>query len=146
MAYDDEEDLFEDDYDLVDEESDLEEDDSSVEDEEDDSELEVKKPPRKKRPAKGKARPKGSGKSAASNAEKAESPEAQPEADAEPPGPPADHLVHIYAHGQFKRTISREFTEEDAVNFAETYNVTSKPYGRKATALGKDEKPDPTLD
>lgn len=66
-------------------------------------------------------------------------------APAEPAGPPADHLVHIYEYGKFKRTIARKFTDEQAVGFAEEYTRTGKPYGRYAIATPDDEEPSPTF-
>lgn len=64
---------------------------------------------------------------------------------AEPAGPPADHLVHVYEYGKFKRTIARKFTDEQAVGFAEEYTRTGKPYGRYAIATPDDEEPSPTF-
>jgi hypothetical protein len=60
---------------------------------------------------------------------------------AEPTGPPADHVIHIYEYGKFKRTIPRKFTDEEAVNFAEEYTRTGKAYGRYAIATPDDEEP-----
>jgi hypothetical protein len=60
-------------------------------------------------------------------------------------GPPADHLVHIYEYGNFKRTIARKFTDEEAVGFAEEYTRTGKAYGRYAIATPDDEEPAPTF-
>jgi hypothetical protein len=71
--------------------------------------------------------------------------EAAAPAPAEPAGPPADHLVHIYEYGKFKRTIGRKFTDEQAVGFAEEYTRTGKPYGRYAIATPDDEEPSPTF-
>lgn len=66
-------------------------------------------------------------------------------APAVPAGPPADHLVHIYEFGDFKRTIDRKFTDEEAVSFAEEYTRTGKAYGRYAIATPDDEEPSPTF-
>ena len=60
---------------------------------------------------------------------------------ADPTGPPADHVIHIYEFGKFKRTIPRKFTDEEAVNFAEEYTRTGKAYGRYAIATPDDEEP-----
>jgi hypothetical protein len=62
------------------------------------------------------------------------------------PEPPANHVVHIYEYRQFKRTIDRPFTAEDAEAFASEYNRTSKPYGRFAIAGKDDAKPRKMLD
>jgi hypothetical protein len=72
--------------------------------------------------------------------------EVEPEpAPAQASGPPSDHLVHIYEYGNFKRTIARKFTDEEAVGFAEEYTRTGKPYGRYAIATPDDEEPAPTF-
>ncbi len=60
-------------------------------------------------------------------------------------GPPSDHVVHVYEYGNFKRTIARKFTDEEAVGFAEEYTRTGKPYGRYAIATPDDEEPSPTF-
>jgi hypothetical protein len=59
---------------------------------------------------------------------------------------PANFRVHVYEFRQFKRTIDRPFTAEDAEAFASEYNRTSKPYGRFALAGKEDAKPKKTLD
>jgi hypothetical protein len=76
-----------------------------------------------------------------------EEPEAVEEEDpyATPP-PAANYVVHIYEHRQFKRTIDRPFTGEDAEAFASEYNRTAKPYGRFAIAGKNDAKPHKSLD
>jgi len=66
--------------------------------------------------------------------------ESEPEEVPEPPGPPTDHVVHLYEFGDFTRTIPREFTSEDAEAFAIEYNRTSSPHSRQAVAAGKDEE------
>jgi hypothetical protein len=71
--------------------------------------------------------------------------ETEPEPARVPAGPPADHAVHVYEYGEFKRTIPRKFTEEEAVSFAEEYTRTGKPYGRYALATPEDEEPAPTF-
>jgi hypothetical protein len=71
--------------------------------------------------------------------------EAQPQPPQAVSGPPADHVVHIYEYGEFKRTIPRKFTDEEAVSFAEEYTRTGKAYGRYAIATPEDEQPSPTF-
>ena len=143
MANDDD-DLFEEEFDFVDE------DDSEIEEEE----------PTKPKPRSTKASDskdggkRGAKKTAAAedddgnkddgNKEDAEV-EAEPEEAAEPPGPPTDHVVHVYEFGDFKRTIQREFTDEDSIKFAEEFNRTSKSHSRRAVPDHRDEKPDPHL-
>jgi hypothetical protein len=63
-----------------------------------------------------------------------------------PETPPANYVVHIYEHKKFKRTIERPFTPEDAETFATEFNRTSKPYGRLAVSGKNDAKPKKTLD
>lgn len=58
-----------------------------------------------------------------------------------PPPAPTDHIVHIYEYGKFKRTIEREFTAEDAEEFASDYNRTARPYGRFAMAAKAKSRP-----
>jgi len=117
-------------------------------------------PKRKKRPAAKGRRSKTSNKAPADKANadepSAESDEAVADADggdlgagateqeaapSEPPGPPADHVVRIYQFGQLVRTIPREFTDADAVAFAEEYSRTSKAYGRLAIPAHQDDPP-----
>jgi hypothetical protein len=62
------------------------------------------------------------------------------------PEPPPDHVVHIYEYRKFKRTIDRPFTAEDAEAFASEYNRTAKPYARFAIAGKEDAKPKKSLD
>lgn len=78
----------------------------------------------------------------------AETPAEEPAAEEAPPvpaGPPADHVIHIYEFGKFKRTIPRKFTDEQAVGFAEEFTRTNKAYGRYAVATPEDEEPSPTF-
>jgi len=160
MTYDDD-DLFDEEFDFVDEEDDVseddvsEDDDNSAEDPPEDDEVEEKKPTAKKkaRPTKakngGKRKPKATdsdvvadeSSAEASGEEKTEEKtESEPEEAPEPPGPPTDHVVHLYEFGDFTRTIPREFTSEDAEAFAIEYNRTSSPHSRQAVAAGKDEE------
>jgi hypothetical protein len=62
------------------------------------------------------------------------------------PEPAANYVVHIYEQKKFKRTIDRPFTPEDAEAFATEYNRTSKPYHRVAVAGKNDAKPKKALD
>jgi hypothetical protein len=62
------------------------------------------------------------------------------------PAPLANYLVHIYEYQEFKRTVDRPFTPEDAEAFASEYNRTSKPYGRFAVTGKDDVKPRKELD
>lgn len=168
-----ENDLFEDDFEFVDDE-DLEADDAE-EDYEEDYEEEVEEvepappPKRAKRTSRSKSKepaPKKTKKTPAKSRKKtktkevAEEPvetDSEPAADEgaadseeqveskEPQGPPTDHVVHIYEFREFKRTISREFTSEDADNFAKEFNRTSSNLGRWAVSAGKSVAPAPTI-
>ena len=62
------------------------------------------------------------------------------------PEPKPDYVVHVYEYKKFKRTIDRPFTAEDAEAFATEYNRTSKSYGRFAVTGKNDAKPKKTLD
>lgn len=59
---------------------------------------------------------------------------------------PANYVVHIYEHKKFKRTIERPFTAEDAEAFATEFNRTSKSYGRMALTSKNDAKPKKALE
>lgn len=62
------------------------------------------------------------------------------------PEPATNYVVHVYEQKKFKRTIDRPFTPEDAESFATEYNRTAKPYGRVAVTGKNDAKPKKTLD
>jgi hypothetical protein len=62
------------------------------------------------------------------------------------PEPAANYVVHIYEQKKFKRTIDRPFTPEDAEAFATEYNRTAKPYHRVAVAGKNDAKPKKAID
>lgn len=62
------------------------------------------------------------------------------------PEPTANYVVHIYEHQKFKRTIDRPFTPEDAEAFATDYNQSAKSYGRVAVPGKNDSKPKKALD
>jgi hypothetical protein len=62
------------------------------------------------------------------------------------PAPAANYVVHIYENRKLKRTIDRPFTPEEAEAFATEYNRTSKPYGRFAAAGKNDATPKKSLD
>jgi hypothetical protein len=175
MAPDDEddEDLYDDEFDFVDDEEDDDEesddDESDVDDEADDSEiadseldesavgradaepdsaLDDEPTPR---PAAAR-RPASRSEEDAPVAGEIDREPADDFADEEPvdefgrPEPAANFRVHIYEFQQFKRTIDRPFTPEDAEAFASEYNRTSKSYGRFAVAGKEDAKPRKSLE
>ena len=63
-----------------------------------------------------------------------------------PETPPANYVVHLYEHKKFTRTIERPFTAEDAEAFATEFNRTSKNYGRWAVSGKNDAKPKKVID
>jgi hypothetical protein len=62
------------------------------------------------------------------------------------PEPAANYVVHVYEYKKFKRTIDRAFTPEDAESFATEYNRTGKSYGRVAVTGKNDAKPKKALE
>ena len=165
MAYDeDDDDLFGEEFDFVDEDDEGAAGAADVESEKPAPAKPKKRPaPREKPPARAAKRPKApppgdkpaprrepAAEGAPPAAEfAADEPLAdEPPDDQAPPapaGPPADHVVHVYEHGKFKRTIDRKFTDEEAVGFAEQYTRTGKFYGRYAIATPDDEEPAATF-
>jgi len=143
MAPDDEdsEDLYDDEFDFVDDDDENEEDDVDDESDLDDDsggESDDEPAPRE---------------AVAQRESYDDSPdEAAPDRDEEKvdefgrPEPVANYVVHIYEFRDFKRTIDRPFTPEDAEAFASEFNRTSKSYGRFAIAGKVDAKPRKSLD
>ena len=144
MTYDDEGSLFDEEFDFVDEDDVDESEDPTEESVEEEAAKEEKPPaakPKRKTTRKGK-------RAAAESTEESESDstaEAEPEKPAEPVGPPADHVVHVYEFGDYKRTIQREFTGEDAEAFAVEFNRTSAAHSRMAVAASREVEPAPTI-
>jgi hypothetical protein len=62
------------------------------------------------------------------------------------PEPAANYVVHVYEYKKFKRTIDRPFTPEDAETFATEFNRTGKSYGRVAVSGKSDVKPKKLLE
>jgi hypothetical protein len=62
------------------------------------------------------------------------------------PEPAANYVVHVYEHKKFKRTIDRPFTPEDAEAFATEYNRTAKSHSRVALTGKNDAKPKKSID
>jgi hypothetical protein len=128
MAAEDDDDVYDDEYDFVDDEPEDDADDIAGEKEAGDERAEFDDEPARDR--------NGSG-------------DEPLDGDAEeyhPPAPAANYVVHVYEHQKFKRTIDRPFTAEDAEAFASEYNRTAKPYGRFALAGKDDSKPRKTLE
>jgi len=119
MAGDEDEDLYDEEFDFVDDEEEAEGDDADAADE----------------PLNGEAE----------GEEGAEGEEPLDEY-GRPETPPANYVVHIYEHKKFTRTIDRPFTPEDAEAFATEFNRTSKNYGRMAVSGKNDAKPKKAID
>jgi hypothetical protein len=118
MAREDDEDLYDEDFDFVDEEEDESEAEEEAAGEDDESPLDEP---------------------AGDDEEEVVDEYGRPE-------PAANYVVHIYEHRKFKRTLDRPFTPEDAETFATEYNRTSKPYHRVAVTGKNDSQPKKTLD
>jgi hypothetical protein len=151
MARDDDEDLYDEEFDFVDDD-DVEEDDVD-EDDDDASDVEsevVEEPSRVRSESRSRER---SREQSDSRAAEDASDERQPDEGDEPVDeygrpeqPPANYVVHLYENKKFTRTIERPFTPEDAETFASEFNRTSKNYGRFAVTGKNDAKPKKTLD
>jgi hypothetical protein len=147
MARDDEDDLYDEEFDFVDDDDDDFEEGSEVETE----------PPAKERAADDRGpnnREKRVERDPRDDPDERDERDGDMEqaADEEPvdeygrTAPKADYVVHIYEYEKFKRTIDRPFTPEDAEAFATEYNRTGKSYGRVAVTGKNDGKPKKTLD
>ena len=122
MAAEEDDDLYDEEFDFVDddeEEEEAEEDDAEVADESSNGEA---------------------------DGEEASEDEEPLDEYGRPETPPANYVVHIYEHKKFTRTIERPFTAEDAEAFATEFNRTSKNYGRMAVSGKNDAKPKKALD
>ena len=124
MARDEDDDLYDEEFDFVDDDDDLDDEEEPAAD---DSELEDE--------------PADDG---AADREPAEDEEPVDEYGRTEPA--ANYVVHVYEHKKFKRTIDRPFTPEDAESFASEFNRTSKTYGRFAVTGKNDAKPKKSLD
>jgi hypothetical protein len=127
MARDEDDDLYDEEFDFVDEE----EEDASVEDSDIADEMAVEEPPRGY---------------SADEGERLQDQDEEPVDEYGRPEPAANYVVHLYEHRKFKRTIDRPFTPEDAEAFATEYNRTSKTYHRFAVTGKNDAKPKKSLD
>ncbi len=145
MARDDDNDLYDEEFDFVDDDEDSELDDESpLDDEARDEDSERDDPDEREE---GDAR---------DNADRREQRRVDPDvggpADDERvdeygrPEPAANYVVHVYEHKKFTRTIDRPFTPEDAEAFATEFNRTGKSYGRVAVSGKSDAKPKKALE
>ena len=120
MARDEDDDLYDEEFDFVDDEDEEEGDDEEASDEPLNGEGDLD--------------------------EAAEGEEEPVDEYGRPETPPANYVVHIYEHKKFTRTIDRPFTPEDAEAFATEFNRTSKNYGRLAVSGKNDAKPKKAID
>lgn len=166
----DDDDLFDGDFEFVDDDDEYEDSDEfDSELEEEDEEIVEEKPKKKpkkkaaKAPAKKKkAAPKRKRKPAAKeqSVDDASPPEGEEPSTGEAEGadadtektdewgrtePVANYVVHVYELKEFKRTVDRKFTPEDAEAFVTEYNRTSKAYNRWAVPGKEDVKPGKVL-
>ncbi len=124
MPRDDDEDLYEEEFDFVDDDED-----------EDDEEASEREEEAAAAPAKDD-----------SGFDEPQPDEDEPVDEYGRPEPTANYVVHVYEHKKFKRTIDRPFTPEDAELFATEFNRTGKSYGRLAVTGKNDVKPKKSLD
>ena len=155
MATDNDDDLFNEEFDLVDDnEYDVEDDHDEVDNRKNDSDNADDIDAKAEAPAESKAaasKASRSRKRKTSNDEPVRAPESNAEEKdlAEDddldeygrPKPEPNYVVHIYEYQKFKRTLDRPFTPEDAEAFATEYNRTGKRYSRFALAGKSDVKP-----
>lgn len=156
MADDDNEDLYDEEFDFVDDDDDDEaEDDFEEEAATDDSDL-ADEPARAPARERERERARGDADEADDRGDQGDRDDRDErgEADAaeEPvdeygrPEPAANYVVHLYEAKKFKRTIDRPFTPEDAEAFASEFNRTGRNYGRFAVTGKNDAKPKKSLD
>ena len=163
MATDNDDDLFNEEFDLVDDnEYDLEDDHDEVDNLTDNADNEDNADNAEEVEVKAKAEAPTESDTAASKSSRSrkrktskEEPVAEPKSDGEQqdvaegnnldeygrPKPEPNYVVHIYEYQKFKRTLDRPFTPEDAEAFATEYNRTGKRYSRFALAGKSDVKP-----
>ncbi len=130
MASDDDEDLYNEEFDFVDEEDDADDGDDASNVEE----------------VAATVADNGDAAKDAKDADNAVDEGSEAADDDAPPKPATDHVVHLYECRKFTRTINRPFTAEDAEAFASDYNKSAKSYARFAVAGKEDAKPKKSID
>ena len=140
MAADEEDDLYDEEFDFVDDDDELD-DDSHLEDE---SPM-VDEVPADERAVDGHMTD-GRAIDERNDDPRGEEPDEEPVDEYGRPEPAANYVVHVYEYQKFKRTIDRPFTAEDAEAFATEMNRTGKNYGRVAVSGKNDTKPKKALD
>lgn len=139
MPQDDDEDIFNEEFDLVDDE-----DDSSTDEESDVVGEDEGDEPVSEDKARGSRSPKRNASRKDEPSEDDAAEEVQTDENLDEfgrPKPVANYVVHVYEFDKYKRTIDRPFTPEDAEAFATEYNRPSKSYRRLAVAGKNDVAP-----
>jgi hypothetical protein len=147
MADDEDEDLYDEEFDFVDDDDEVEEEEDVEEEASaDDSDLADEAPPARA-PARDRERARGDVDESRDRDDRGEADDAEEPVDEYGrPEPAANYVVHLYEAKKFKRTIDRPFTPEDAEAFASEFNRTGRNYGRFAVTGKNDAKPKKTLD
>jgi hypothetical protein len=140
MAADEDDDLYDEEFDFVDEDDELD-DDSDLEDE---SPMVDEEPADERAVADRGGDMRGDG--ARGEDMRGDESEDEPVDEYGRPEPAANYVVHVYEHQKYKRTIDRPFTAEDAEAFATEMNRTGKNYGRVAVSGKNDTKPKKALE
>jgi hypothetical protein len=144
MPRDEEDDLYDEEFDFVDDDEDADAD-SDIEAEAEAADVPVERPA--ERPRRGGRQRRDEPPADEFGEEGSDAAQAEEPVDEYGrPAPAANYVVHIYENKKFKRTIERPFTPEEAEAFATEYNRTAKLYGRVATAGKNDAQPKKTLD
>jgi hypothetical protein len=136
MARDEDDDLYDEEFDFVDDDDDLDED----------SDIDDESPIAEDEPAEVLASHERDGSDLGDDDRRMDEPDDEPVDEYGRPEPAANYVVHVYEHKTFKRTIDRPFTPEDAEAFATEFNRTGKSYGRVAVSGKNDTKPKKTLE
>jgi hypothetical protein len=136
MARDEDDDLYDEEFDFVDDDDDLDED----------SDIDDESPIAEDEPAEVLASHERDGSEPRDDDRPMDEPDDEPVDEYGRPEPAANYVVHVYEHRAFKRTIDRPFTPEDAEAFATEFNRTGKSYGRVAVSGKNDTKPKKTLE
>jgi hypothetical protein len=146
MPRDEDEDLYDEEFDFVDDDDEADDDgDSDIAAEAEAPDVVEERPA--ERPRRGDRRPREEPPADEFGEEGREAAEAEEPVDEYGrTAPAANYVVHIYENKKLKRTIDRPFTPEEAEAFATEYNRTSKLYGRFAAAGKNDATPKKSLD
>jgi hypothetical protein len=139
MAHEEDDDLYDEEFDFVDDEEISEEDDSEEASADDSDDSELADEPVEERAEARRDQDQAPGDAVGDDADVPEDEYGRTE-------PLANYVVHLYEHQKFTRTIDRPFTPEDAEAFATEFNRTAKNYSRVALTGKNDVKPKKALD